>query len=531
MPENNTHIVTPYNPNAFGGTILTNEYDEYNIGRITFDSNIVVIGINAFYNCNNLTKIRIPYIITEIEENAFKNCVRLENIIIPITVTSIGRQAFYNCTALSNITFMGSIEQWNLIVKNSEWHVNVPATVVHCSDGDTDLLPDNEIWYKSSAKLTETTSTVTTYGVAGLHVNMFNTTIVNGGHTFSNGNGKIKFSDYVTTIKEYCFYQCTNMTSIEIPCSITTLKKSVFSQCTKLESIIIPNDVSSIGDCLFYNCSKLTTVNLPTSITSIPYQMFWGCKSLNQIVIPSNVTNIGNEAFMGCTSLTSITFDNTIAAWKRITKGTNWNSNVPTQVIHCTDGDYIPETPYSEIVYTASSKLTETTSTGRTAGLHINGFNVPVNSHTWSNNNGKITFNDYLTTISDYGFWSCTMNSITLPDTLTDLGAYTFSRCEKLTSINIPEGVTQLKRTLFYNCTSLQSIVLHKNITSIANECFTNCSALRTITIEATTPPQLEVSSAIPSTITSIYVPSISVNTYKTASNWSTFSSKIKAIQ
>ena len=67
---------------------------------------------------------------------------------IPVSVTefvSTGRFSqssltFANCTNLSNITYKGTISQWNSITKlANDWHQNVPATVVHCTDGDAPI--------------------------------------------------------------------------------------------------------------------------------------------------------------------------------------------------------------------------------------------------------------------------------------------------------------------------------------------------------------------------------------------------------
>jgi hypothetical protein len=51
------------------------------------------------------------------------------------------------------------------------------------------------------------------------------------------------------------------------------------------------------------------------------------------------VTSIGKQAFDGCDSLLSITYQGTMAQWNEIDFGNGWNDEVPTEVIHCTDGD------------------------------------------------------------------------------------------------------------------------------------------------------------------------------------------------
>ena len=60
--------------------------------------------------------------------------------------------AFYNCSGLTSVNYTGTIEEWNAISKGSKtieewnvinkkgnWNYNVPATVVHCTDGDVDI--------------------------------------------------------------------------------------------------------------------------------------------------------------------------------------------------------------------------------------------------------------------------------------------------------------------------------------------------------------------------------------------------------
>ena len=70
------------------------------------------------------------------------------DIIIPETVvfntatyrvTSIGDGAFCGCKSLTDITFQGTIAQWKKINIRDSWNHNIPATVVHCTDGDVEI--------------------------------------------------------------------------------------------------------------------------------------------------------------------------------------------------------------------------------------------------------------------------------------------------------------------------------------------------------------------------------------------------------
>ena len=58
------------------------------------------------------------------------------------------------------------------------------------------------------------------------------------------------------------------------------------------------NDV--IGSYAFYDCSGLTSLNLPAGITSIGGEAFEDCSGLTSLNLPAGITEIGFGAFWGC---------------------------------------------------------------------------------------------------------------------------------------------------------------------------------------------------------------------------------------
>ncbi len=76
---------------------------------------------------------------------------------------------------------------------------------------------------------------------------------------------------------------------------------------TGIIDLVIPNSVTSIGDYAFAGCYDLTSVTIPNSVTSIGWSAFEGCPDLTSVTIPNSVTSIGNEAFCICPGLTSLT--------------------------------------------------------------------------------------------------------------------------------------------------------------------------------------------------------------------------------
>ena len=86
-----------------------------------------------------MTDVTIGNSVEDIGDEAFYGCTGLTSITIPVSVTEIYERAFYNCTSLTSISYTGTIDQYNVIGKYPEWNTNVPATVVHCTDGDAPI--------------------------------------------------------------------------------------------------------------------------------------------------------------------------------------------------------------------------------------------------------------------------------------------------------------------------------------------------------------------------------------------------------
>ena len=72
-------------------------------------------------------------------------------------------------------------------------------------------------------------------------------------------DGRFIIPDSVTSIGEFAFYGCNDLTSVIIPDSVTSIGKYAFAYCYKLASITIPDGVTSINSSTFYGCSGLTS--------------------------------------------------------------------------------------------------------------------------------------------------------------------------------------------------------------------------------------------------------------------------------
>lgn len=126
-------------------------------------------------------------------------------------------------------------------------------------------------------------------------------------------------------------------------------------------------------------------------------------------------------------------------------------------------------------------------------------------------------------------FRSNCLVSVTLPEGLVNLGYSTFGNCVSLESINIPTSVTKIPATCFHY-TALKTVDLHSGITSIGTMAFADNPLLESVYVRRTTPPTLSTGAFDNTNNCPIYVPANSVNAYKTANNWSSYSSRIRAI-
>lgn len=124
---------------------------------------------------------------------------------------------------------------------------------------------------------------------------------------------------------------------------------------------------------------------------------------------------------------------------------------------------------------------------------------------------------------------STSLAFLDLPDTITSIGNAAFRDCLNFRYVTIPSGLTAIPDECFYNCDGLSDIELPSGITSIGASAFTNCDGIYSLICHATTPPTLGTDAlANTSSNLKIYVPSASVDAYKTA--WSAYADKIYSI-
>lgn len=113
---------------------------------------------------------------------------------------------------------------------------------------------------------------------------------------------EIRLSSGITSIGDYAFLGCNNVTSISIPASVTEIGNYSFARCTGLLKVDL-GSVQKIGKGAFQECEALASISFPDTLTSMDSKAFYRCYSIQTITIPSSITYMGSSTFAYCTGL------------------------------------------------------------------------------------------------------------------------------------------------------------------------------------------------------------------------------------
>lgn len=121
-------------------------------------------------------------------------------------------------------------------------------------------------------------------------------------------------------------------------------------------------------------------------------------------------------------------------------------------------------------------------------------------------------------------------------EAVTKIVDYAFRNCKSLKSVICP-NVTMISNYAFYQCSALKSADFLNASTSIGSYAFSYASVLNTLILRSTTRVcTLLTTSAFNSTPIAngtgyVYVPRSLVDSYKTATNWTTYAAQFRALE
>ena len=364
--------------------------------------------------------------------------------------------------------------------------------------------------------LTDTPSTI-------IIVDCDSTSAITSGDTsnITSSIGKVEIGNCVTSIGNQTFRGCGNMIKCKMGNTLENIGNAAFLECYELRSIDIPNSVTSIGDSAFEYCSGATACTIGSGVTSIGDAAFRFCRSFSSVTIPNSVTTIGNNAFFDCLALQSFTCLATTPPAFHEYGIFNPNTTFPIYVPSASVNTYKTASGWSEYasrIQAISPEPTPPTNQKyRIVDIYGGESSGACDSST------ELSEDELEENRTNFAY-------VEIGTCVTSLGGYVFSTCSSLSSVTIPNSVTSIGEGAFLYCASLNSVHIPSGVTNIDGYAFYRCSGLTSIRCDATTPPTIDSNTFEYTNDCPIYVPSASVNTYKAATNWSTYTSRIQAI-
>lgn len=334
--------------------------------------------------------------------------------------------------------------------------------------------------------------------------------------------------------------------------------KRSFSPITNAESystIKIENGIKVVAEYAFYDCPELKYVTLPESITTIEYEAFGGDTGLRQITIkattPPQITEFsinmeGDINFMlvpkesldiyKSTEIYNNYFRYIIAIGEEKGSkglqyvGYDWagNQTIDESNIarYAVEGYFGTDT---DVVVPAIYKDKPVSLINHGSFYGTNSVLLPSTIHTIGDNafnaySGKISGGN-ITTLKSNAFIFVTGEiNVKLAEGLGTIGSRAFTNATGLKSIVLPNSLRRIENGAF-SYSGLTEIIIPENVNYIGALAFYACDNLTTMTVLASTPPTMPVTNNIPSTVTVIYVPNESLDSYKTNEWWSNYSS------
>lgn len=279
----------------------------------------------------------------------------------------------------------------------------------------------------------------------------------------------IRLPESVTVIGQRAFEECGNMLLSKLPSNLTTIKTHAFVGCSKMPLTSLPETITEIENWAFARCSNIKLSALPSNLTTIEGGVFSSCPGVAPSELPVNIHYVGDWAFLNCVNLDL--------------------KSLPSGVKEI--GKYAFQGCESLALTSLPEGLLE---------------------------------------IGDHAFWFCYKLKLTeLPPQIHCLRESVFENCLSIETLALPEKLDKIESRAFANCRFFE-ITIPSSVYYIGPLAFSGCDYLRQVTVLPSTPPDME-DTFIGDNANVIYVPSASIEKYKTATNWSEWKVKYKALQ
>ena len=337
-------------------------------------------------------------------------------------------------------------------------------------------------------------------------------------HSIVNGEGIVIFNKPIEVILRHTdgilyYMDRDRLTSLVLPDSITEIPEGAFSLCTALKSVHLPANLKKLSNNAFGNCA-LTTIEIPENVVEIGDNPFRACGQLESFA--GKYVSADKRCIIINGNLKSFAFNGYEGTSYSVPDGV---TVIGSSAFMLNNGNHICPNITSIILPSSVTKIEK-------------------NAFEFSRKVESIDLPSGLTEIGYAAFYNCAkLKELVIPDTVTRIAEWAFAYCSSLTEITIPDGVSAIGSYTFPGCSNLKTITLPASLTTIGGnvtpglfftgDVFEGCSSLTKCFIKANIPPSV-IGSSFPSSIQNIFVPTTSVNEYKTAEWWKEYAGKIQ---